>query len=107
MQLEQVLSSVLQLLEQQGLSCNTETLLNKLKLDFNQSRQFWPNDEALLYNCLRYHSKQIESWQQQLQLNDQLSPEEKLLACYNQLVQKVTDNRFPGMPIYHCMQYLS
>lgn len=96
MQREQVLNSVLQLLEQQGLSGNIEILLKKLNVDVNQSRQFWPDDEALLYDCLRYHSQQIATWQRQLQLNDELSPEEKLLARYNQLAQKVTDNRFLG-----------
>lgn len=96
MQREQVLNSVLQLLEQHGLGCNIEILLNKLKVEFNKSRQFWPNNEALLYDCLRHHSQQIENWQRQIQLNDQLSPEEKLLARYNQLTQKVSDNRFPG-----------
>lgn len=76
MQREQVLNSVLQLLEQHGLSGNIEILLKKLNVDVNQSRQFWPDDEALLYDCLRYHSQQIATWQRQLQLNDELSPEE-------------------------------
>lgn len=40
MQREQVLNSVLQLLEQHGLGCNIEILLNKLKVEFNKSRQF-------------------------------------------------------------------
>ncbi|CBJ80590.1 putative regulator with homeodomain-like DNA binding domain with homeodomain-like DNA binding domain (TetR/AcrR family) [Xenorhabdus bovienii str. Jollieti] len=96
MQREYVLSHALTLLEQHGLSSTLETLLTPLKVDINQIKHFWPDREALLYDCLRHHGQQIEIWQRQILLDEVLSPEQKLLARYDTLKEKVQKQRYPG-----------
>ncbi|SFN39715.1 division control transcriptional repressor DicD [Xenorhabdus japonica] len=96
MQREYVLRHVLNSLEQHGLSATLETLLTPLNVDISQIRHFWPDREALLYDCLRYHSQQIEIWQRQTLLDETLSPEQKLLARYDALKDKVQEHRYPG-----------
>ncbi|KAA1195680.1 division control transcriptional repressor DicD [Photorhabdus heterorhabditis] len=96
MQREQILSHVLTLLEQHGLSATTETLLGSLNMDIEYLKQFWPDREALLYDCLRYHGQQIDVWQRQMLLDEILTPEQKLLARYTALDEKVKEKRYPG-----------
>ncbi|MBD1226303.1 division control transcriptional repressor DicD [Xenorhabdus griffiniae] len=96
MQREYVLSHVLNLLEQHGLSATLETLLASIDIDINHIKHFWPDREALLYDCLRHHSQQIEIWQRQTLLDEGLSPEQKLLARYDALKEKVQEQRYPG-----------
>ncbi|MGV7962897.1 division control transcriptional repressor DicD [Photorhabdus tasmaniensis] len=96
MQREHVLSHVLNLLEQHGLSATTEMLLGSLNMDMEYLKQFWPDREALLYDSLRYHGQQIEIWQRQMLLDENLTPEQKLLARYAALGEKVKEKRYPG-----------
>ncbi|EYU16794.1 division control transcriptional repressor DicD [Photorhabdus aegyptia] len=96
MQREQVLSHALNLLEQHGLSITTEILFGSLNMDIEYLKQFWPDREALLYDCLRYHGQQIEVWQRQILLDENLTPEQKLLARYAALDEKVKEKRYPG-----------
>ncbi|CDG16344.1 division control transcriptional repressor DicD [Xenorhabdus doucetiae] len=96
MQREYVINHVLNLLEQHGLSATLETLLTSLDIDTRHIKHFWPDREALLYDCLRYHSQQIEIWQRQILLDDTLSPEQKLMARYDALKEKVQEQRYPG-----------
>ncbi|MBI6549133.1 division control transcriptional repressor DicD [Xenorhabdus lircayensis] len=96
MQREYVLSHVLNLLEQHGLSASLETLLTPLDIDINHIKHFWPDREALLYDCLRHHSQQIEIWQRQILLDENVSPEQKLLARFDALKEKVQEQRYPG-----------
>ncbi|ENU1227991.1 transcriptional regulator [Providencia huaxiensis] len=95
-QRETILSHALNQLEIQGLSASTENLLSEIESDFSAIRQFWPDDEALVYDCLRFHSQQIEVWQRQTLLDESLSPHQKLMARYQQLSEKVSQGRFPG-----------
>ncbi|AOM41296.1 division control transcriptional repressor DicD [Xenorhabdus hominickii] len=96
MQREYVLSHALNILEQHGLSATLETLLTPLKIEISHIKHFWPDREALLYDCLRYHSQQIEIWQRQILLDETLDPEQKLLARYDTLKEKVQEQRYPG-----------
>ncbi|MBC8951498.1 transcriptional regulator [Xenorhabdus sp. PB62.4] len=96
MQREYVLSHALNLLEQHGLSATLETLLTPLNIDIDHIKHFWPDREALLYDCLRYHSQQIEIWQRQILLDEDLNPEQKLLARFDALKEKVQEQRYPG-----------
>lgn len=95
-QRETILSHALNQLEKQGLSASTENLLNEIEPDFATIRQFWPDDEALIYDCLRFHGQQIETWQRQTLLDESLSPQQKLTERYQQLSEKVSEERFPG-----------
>ena len=80
MQREQVLDTALGLLEQQGLATTTlEMLAEKLDVQPSDLKRFWPDREALLYDCLRYHGQQIDTWRRQLLLDEALSPQQKLL----------------------------
>ncbi|KLN96637.1 transcriptional regulator [Moellerella wisconsensis] len=107
-QRETILSHALNQLEQLGLSASTESLLREITPDMETIRKFWPDDEALIYDCLRYHSQQIEIWQRQVLLDDSLNPQQKLLARYQQLYKRVTENRFPGcLFISACNHYPS
>lgn len=95
-QREEILSHALNQLEKQGLSASTEHLLGEIEPDFSVIRQFWPDDEALVYDSLRFHGQQIEIWQRQTRLDDTLSPQQKLTARYQQLYDRVSEGRFPG-----------
>nr|WP_232096331.1 transcriptional regulator [Serratia ureilytica] len=96
-QREHVLDTALGLLEQQGLATATlEMLAEKLDVQPGDLKRFWPDREALLYDCLRYHSQQIDTWRRQLLLDENLSPQQKLLARYDVLAEYVQQNRYPG-----------
>lgn len=96
-QREQVLKTALALLEQQGLATVTlDMLATGLGIPTSDITLFWPDHEALLYDCLRYHSQQINTWRRQLQLDDTLSPQQKLLARYDMLAEHVRNERYPG-----------
>lgn len=97
MQREHVLDTALGLLEQQGLATTTlEMLANKLDVQPGDLKRFWPDREALLYDCLRYHGQQIDTWRRQLLLDESLSPQQKLLARYDVLAEYVKHDRYPG-----------
>ncbi|CNE76026.1 transcriptional regulator [Yersinia nurmii] len=97
MQREDVLSSALNLLEQRGLATTSlEMLAEKLSLPVSDLQRFWPDREALLYDCLRYHGQQIDTWRRQLQLDENLTPQQKLLARYQTLNEQVQQQRYPG-----------
>ncbi|SVK46667.1 HTH-type transcriptional regulator yjdC [Acinetobacter baumannii] len=100
MQREHVLDTALGLLEQQGLATATlEMLAEKLDDRYVQPgdlKRFWPDREALLYDCLRYHGQQIDTWRRQLLLDENLSPQQKLLARYDVLAEYVQQDRYPG-----------
>ncbi|MBI6151098.1 division control transcriptional repressor DicD [Serratia surfactantfaciens] len=97
MQREHVLDTALGLLEQQGLATATlEMLAEKLDVQPGDLKRFWPDREALLYDCLRYHGQQIDTWRRQLQLDENLSPQQKLLARYDVLAEYVQQDRYPG-----------
>ncbi|EPQ1332172.1 transcriptional regulator [Serratia marcescens] len=97
MQREHVLDTALGLLEQQGLATATlEMLAQKLDVQPGDLKRFWPDREALLYDCLRYHGQQIDTWRRQLLLDENLSPQQKLLARYDVLAEYVQQNRYPG-----------
>lgn len=97
MQREHVLDTALGLLEQQGLATATlEMLAEKLDVQPGNLKRFWPDREALLYDCLRYHGQQIDTWRRQLLLDENLSPQQKLLARYDVLAEYVQQDRYPG-----------
>lgn len=97
MQREHVLDTALGLLEQQGLATATlEMLAEKLDVQSGDLKRFWPDREALLYDCLRYHGQQIDTWRRQLLLDESLSPQQKLLARYDVLAEYVQQDRYPG-----------
>ncbi|HIE1062993.1 TPA: division control transcriptional repressor DicD [Serratia marcescens] len=97
MQREHVLDTALGLLEQQGLATATlEMLAEKLDVQPGDLKRFWPDREALLYDCLRYHGQQIDTWRRQLLLDENLSPQQKLLARYDVLAEYVQQERYPG-----------
>ncbi|WON77248.1 division control transcriptional repressor DicD [Serratia sp. UGAL515B_01] len=101
MQREHVLSTALALLEKQGFATTTfdmltEKLTEKLGVTSVDMKPFWPNREALLYDCLRYHGQQIDTWRRKLQLDESLSAEQKLLARYDVLAEHVRNERYPG-----------
>lgn len=97
MQREDVLGEALQLLEQEGIASTTlEMVAERVDRPLDELRRFWPDSEALLYDALRYLSQQVETWRRQLMLNEELTPEQKLLARYSALTDCVTKNRYPG-----------
>lgn len=97
MQREQVLKTALKLLEKQGLAITTlDMLATKLGVSIHEIQPFWPDREALLYDCLRYHGQQIDTWRRQLQLDEALSVQQKLLARYDVLTAHVLNERYPG-----------
>ncbi|HEI8867918.1 transcriptional regulator [Serratia sp. AKBS12] len=97
MQRELVLDTALGLLEQKGLATTTlEMLAEKLGMQPSDFKPFWPDREALLYDCLRHHGQQIDAWRRQLLLDESLSPQQKLLARYDVLTEYVKNDRYPG-----------
>ncbi|KFK92523.1 MULTISPECIES: transcriptional regulator [unclassified Serratia (in: enterobacteria)] len=97
MQREHVLDTALELLEKQGLATTTlEMLAEKLGVQLSALKPFWPDREALLYDCLRYHGQQIDTWRRQLLLDESRSPQQKLLARYDVLAEHVQNERYPG-----------
>ncbi|WP_114192035.1 division control transcriptional repressor DicD [Edaphovirga cremea] len=97
MQREQVLDHALNILEQRGLATTTlEMVAEHTDKSVNDLRRFWPDREALLYDCLRHHGQQIDTWRRQLILDETLSPQQKLLARYEVLEDQVKQLRYPG-----------
>lgn len=98
MQREQILEHALNVLEQSGLAATTSLtqLAGATGLEAEQLTRFWPDRDALLYDALRYHGQQIDSWRRQVQLDEHLSAEQKLLARYEVLSEHVSKGRFPG-----------
>lgn len=97
MQRENVLSKVLNLLEQQGLATATlEKLAPQLDENVEEIVRYWPDREALIYDSLRYHAQQIDTWRRQLLLDEALTPQQKLLARYDVLAEYVGQQRYPG-----------
>ncbi len=97
-QREQVLDHALNVLELNGLAgtVSLEELATEIAMPYAQLQRFWPNRDALLYDALRYHGQQIDSWRRQLLLDETLSPGQKLLARYKVLEESVGNGRFPG-----------
>lgn len=96
-QRELVLSQVLGLLEQQGLATTTlDKLAPQLDISKEELIRFWPDREALLYDSLRYHAQQIDTWRRQLLLDETLSARDKILARYHVLAECVQQQRYPG-----------
>ncbi|QKJ88855.1 Transcriptional regulator [Paramixta manurensis] len=95
---EQVLEHALNVLEQDGLAATTslEKLAGKVEIPFDQLQRFWPDRDALLYDALRFHGEQIDTWRRQLLLDETLTAEQKLLARYQVLETSVSNGRFPG-----------
>lgn len=97
LQRETVLESALILLEQQGFAALTlDTLAETQHCTTEALTPFWPDREALVYDCLRHHSQQVDTWRRQLLLDDTLSVEEKLLARYQVLHDALQNQRYPG-----------
>ncbi|UJR56471.1 division control transcriptional repressor DicD [Dickeya zeae] len=107
MQREEVLEQALALLEQRGFADTTlEMLADQVGVSPAELLPFWPDREALLYDSLRYHSQQISIWRKQVQLDEQLSTEQKLLERYQRLQDAVSQHRFPGcLFIVACSAY--
>ncbi|MBU5377599.1 MAG: transcriptional regulator [Pantoea sp.] len=99
MQREQVLEHALNVLEKNGLAATT-SLLPQLAassdMTLTQLEALWPDSDAMLYDALRYHGQQIDSWRRQVLLSEQLDGEQKLLARYHVLSEQVQKGRFPG-----------
>lgn len=97
MQRERVLEHALGLLEQRGLAITTvEMVAEALALTPDDLIRFWPDREALLYDCLRFHAQQVDTWRRKLLLDDSQSIEQKLLARYQVLEEHVRNQRYPG-----------
>lgn len=96
-QREDVLEQALQLLEIKGIADTTlEMVAERVNIPRSDLARFWPNEEALLYDVLRYLSDKVDIWRRQLTMNDDLSKEQKLLARYGALTECVSNNRYPG-----------
>lgn len=98
MQREQILEHALNVLEQRGLAATTslQQLAGETGLTTEQLERYWPDRDALLYDALRYHAQQIDSWRRQVQLDENFGAEKKLLARYDVLAEHVVKGRFPG-----------
>ncbi|AIR87656.1 MULTISPECIES: division control transcriptional repressor DicD [Pantoea] len=98
MQREQILEHALNVLEQSGLAATTslQQLAGETGLAPEHLERYWPDRDALLYDALRYHGQQIDSWRRQIQLNEHLTAQQKLLARYDVLSEHVSKGRFPG-----------
>lgn len=96
MQREALLDHVLIQLEQHGLAATLPELLQGFDITESELQPFWPDKDALIFDCLRHHGQQIDIWQRQVMLDDTLTTEQKLLARYDQLAMRLEKNRFPG-----------
>lgn len=94
MQREEVLNQALSLLENHGILMPEITLIQNLNTDPARLRIFWPTHNDLVYDCLRYHGNQIDIWQRRVLLDESISGEDKLLARYTALAERVRENRF-------------
>lgn len=97
MQRENVLEQALHLLEQKGLTGTTlDMVADAMDCSAQTLMRFWPDSEALRYDALRYHSQQIDAWRHQLMNDDTRTPQQKLLARYETLINYVNNQRYPG-----------
>lgn len=99
MQREQVLEHALNVLEKNGLAATTSLLpqlATSSDMTLTQLEALWPDSDAMLYDALRYHGQQIDTWRRQVLLSEQLDGEQKLLARYHVLSEQVQKGRFPG-----------
>lgn len=97
MQREDVLDQTLHALERRGIAGITlELVAKETGYPVAEIRQFWPDEEAMLYDALRYLSNRVEVWQRQLMLNEELSTQQKLLQRYEALTDCLTKQRYPG-----------
>lgn len=96
MQREALLNHVLTKLEQYGLATSMPELLQGFDITQQELQHFWPDRDALIFDCLRHHGQQIDIWQRQVILDNSLTTEQKLLARYDQLTTRLEKNRFPG-----------
>lgn len=97
MQRNQILRHTLILLEQHGFALMTlETIAKELSIQLTDIIKFWPNLEALCYDCLCFHSQQIDVWRQQVSHDNSLSLQQKLLAYYSVLSEQLRQQRYPG-----------
>lgn len=98
MQRKLILEHALNVLETDGLAAapSLAELAGTDILSASALQRFWPDREALLYDALRFHGQQIDSWHRQLLLDDTLNPQQKLLARYQRLLTAVSNKRFPG-----------
>jgi len=99
LQREQVLEHALNVLEKNGLAATTSLLpqlATSSDMTLTQLEALWPDSDAMLYDALRYHGQQIDSWRRQVLLSEQLDGEQKLLARYHVLSEQVQKGRFPG-----------
>lgn len=97
MQREDVLEHTLHVLEREGIACITlDTVAKEACHPVAEIRQFWPDEEAMLYDALRYLSSKVEVWQRQLMLNEELPAQQKLLQRYQALTECLSKQRYPG-----------
>ncbi|MEZ3500116.1 transcriptional regulator [Pantoea sp. KPR_PJ] len=98
MQREQILEHALNVLEKNGLAATTslQQLAGDSELALAELEQFWPDRDALLYDALRYHGQQVDTWRRQVLLSEALDGEQKLLARYQVLSEQVQKGRYPG-----------
>ncbi|AJZ87767.1 transcriptional regulator [Klebsiella michiganensis] len=97
MQREEVLEHALHVLEREGIASTTlEMVAKEADYPLAEVRQFWPDSEALLYDALRYLSSQVDVWRRQLMLDEELTPEQKLLKRYHALTECESNQRYPG-----------
>lgn len=78
LQREQILEHALNVLEQNGLAATTslQQLADDSTFSVEQLQRFWPDRDAVLYDALRYHGQQIDTWRQQILSDDALSHEQ-------------------------------
>ncbi|EBW1656400.1 transcriptional regulator, partial [Salmonella enterica subsp. enterica serovar Typhimurium] len=62
MQREALLDHVLIQLEQYGLAATLPELLQDSGINKSQLHPFWPDRDALIFDCLRHHGQQIDIW---------------------------------------------
>ncbi|STV96728.1 putative transcriptional regulator [Klebsiella michiganensis] len=68
-QREDVLGEAIQILEIEGIANTTlEMVAERVAYPLNDLKRFWPDQEALLYDALRYLSHQVDAWRRQLLL---------------------------------------
>lgn len=97
MQREDILEQTLYLLEYEGIArISLDTIAKKTHHSVAVIRQFWPDEEAMLYDALRYLSSKVETWQRQLMLDETLSIQQKLLQRYQAISECLSKQRYPG-----------
>ncbi|VEB04489.1 putative transcriptional regulator [Klebsiella pneumoniae] len=104
---EDVLAEAIKILEIEGIAnTSLEMVAERVSCPTSDLKRFWPDREALLYDALRYLSQQVDAWRRQLLLDETLSAEQKLLARYAALTTCVSNQRYPGLPVYRRLHLL-